>query len=292
MSSRPEPPRCFLFRVALATLLSFIFTASLFAQTGRASGAGSEGLHVVVFTGRLDKPPDFLPVYFSTDFPQILSGYLLENSIPEQIQLGGLVIRNISVRDIHTFPLEAQAHAAAHRNGIQDDEYKLEVVPSSPGGSLVVRLSGAFNFMGLTTNSSFFLKPSGGALLSPASNNEESLLIAVTLLSEIPLIANAPYRVETKETTHPTLVQQSVPQYPPEFQNRQPHLRSQEITLKAIVRSDGTIDPSNVLIVSTPHASFARSAFEALKTWKFQPGERQGNPVDVLSTFEFSFTLR
>ncbi len=62
------------------------------------------------------------------------------------------------------------------------------------------------------------------------------------------------------------------------------------VVLEAIVRSDGTVDILRV--VRSLGFGLDENAIQALKQWKFRPGMRNGQPVDVALNIEVNFNLR
>ena len=62
------------------------------------------------------------------------------------------------------------------------------------------------------------------------------------------------------------------------------------VALSAIVRKDGSIEILKVL--RGLGLDLDENAVEALKKWKFRPGTRSGQPVDVVLNIEINFALR
>ena len=62
------------------------------------------------------------------------------------------------------------------------------------------------------------------------------------------------------------------------------------VVLSAIVRKDGSIEILKVL--RGLGLGLDENAIEALKKWKFRPGTRSGQPVDVALNIEINFALR
>ena len=60
--------------------------------------------------------------------------------------------------------------------------------------------------------------------------------------------------------------------------------------LQAVVRKDGTVDV--VQLVRSLGFGLDQNAIAALKAWRFRPGKKNGEPVDVTVSFEVQFTLR
>jgi TonB family protein len=62
------------------------------------------------------------------------------------------------------------------------------------------------------------------------------------------------------------------------------------VVLSAIVRKDGSIEILKV--VRSLGLGLDENAIQALKQWKFRPGQRNGVPVDVALNIEVNFSLR
>ena len=62
------------------------------------------------------------------------------------------------------------------------------------------------------------------------------------------------------------------------------------VVLSAIVRKDGSIEILKVL--RGFGLGLDENAVEALRKWKFRPGTRSGEPVDVALNIEINFALR
>ena len=66
--------------------------------------------------------------------------------------------------------------------------------------------------------------------------------------------------------------------------------RQGSVVLSAIVHKDGSIQILKVL--RSLGLGLDENAVEALKKWKFRPGTRSGEPVDVALNIEINFALR
>ena len=66
------------------------------------------------------------------------------------------------------------------------------------------------------------------------------------------------------------------------------------VEMEAIVRPDGTVDPSSIKITRSLDATFGldQQAIIAVKQWRFRPGTLRGQPVPVIVNVELTFTLR
>ena len=95
-----------------------------------------------------------------------------------------------------------------------------------------------------------------------------------------------PFRVGA-EVRPPSIIDRVEPQYTDEA--RDAHLRG-TVVLQAIIRKDGTVDIQR--IVHSLGLGLDESAITALKQWRFQPGTKNGVPVDVSLNIEVNFNLK
>ena len=61
------------------------------------------------------------------------------------------------------------------------------------------------------------------------------------------------------------------------------------VTLQAVVRSDGSVDVLGVL--RTPGFGLDQEAVRAVKQWRFKPGTRNGQPIDMRLSIEVNFRI-
>ena len=61
------------------------------------------------------------------------------------------------------------------------------------------------------------------------------------------------------------------------------------VKISAVVKTDGT--PTKLKVVRGLNTEEDRTATEAVKQWRFQPGTKQGQPVNVKVTVEVEFHL-
>ncbi|MCK4304376.1 MAG: energy transducer TonB [Candidatus Eisenbacteria sp.] len=62
-----------------------------------------------------------------------------------------------------------------------------------------------------------------------------------------------------------------------------------EVRLEAVIRRDGTV--GDIRVVQGLRLGCTEAAIEALKRWRFRPGERNGIPVDVYFALTVDFIL-
>jgi protein TonB len=93
-------------------------------------------------------------------------------------------------------------------------------------------------------------------------------------------------RVKT-ELSGPLPIRTVDPKYPPETMAE--HIEG-EVVLYAIIRKDGSVD--SVQIVRGLDPRLDKAAMDALAQWKFQPGARAGEPVDLEAVVHVPFEYR
>ena len=87
----------------------------------------------------------------------------------------------------------------------------------------------------------------------------------------------------------PVVVREVKPQYTAEAMRAKVQ---GTVWLECVIRKDGTV--GEVDVVKSLDSSFGldQEAVKAARQWRFKPGTRFGEPVDVLVTIELTFTLR
>ena len=87
--------------------------------------------------------------------------------------------------------------------------------------------------------------------------------------------------------TTPTLLTQVLPEYSEEARTAE---YQGTVILETIVRRDGTVDV--VRVSQSQPFGLDDKAIEAVRQWRFRPGTRNGEPVDVTLTIEVNFNRR
>jgi TonB family protein len=64
------------------------------------------------------------------------------------------------------------------------------------------------------------------------------------------------------------------------------------VALEAVVRPDGSVGDVRITRSLDPHFGLDQEAVRTVKSWKFRPARRNGDPVPVWVDVELSFTLR
>jgi bla regulator protein blaR1 len=90
-----------------------------------------------------------------------------------------------------------------------------------------------------------------------------------------------------QDVTTPTLIREAHPQYTA----RAMHEKVQgEVLMECVVKADGTVGDKKVVKSLDPDLD--QAALDAAAQWLFEPGKRDGKPVDVLVTITMAFTLK
>ena len=91
---------------------------------------------------------------------------------------------------------------------------------------------------------------------------------------------------------NPVLIMSSKvqPQFPPKARAQRRRMKA-EVTLEAVVRKDGTVGDVRILRAAGGDCGFEEASMAAVKQWKYKPGTRNGQPVDVYFTIVTSFEI-
>jgi TonB family protein len=117
----------------------------------------------------------------------------------------------------------------------------------------------------------------------------EDLFIMTTKSFYRPEIKSALYEPNPADTmTCPRPLSQPRLSYPA---NRQYNGQMGDVWLTFVVRADSTIDPTSVTVLVSDGVEFTASAVRAVKSVRYQPVTRNGQPVDALAFQRVSFLL-
>jgi bla regulator protein BlaR1 len=125
-----------------------------------------------------------------------------------------------------------------------------------------------------------------------------ALGLAVLLTVFVPILGGAGSRVATAaaaqqpdrpggRVTMPKLKREVKPQY--SERAKQEKIEG-EVLMECVVNADGTV--GNIKVVKSLHPDLDQAAMDAAAQWLFEPGTRDGKPVDVIVTIAMSFTLK
>jgi TonB family protein len=99
--------------------------------------------------------------------------------------------------------------------------------------------------------------------------------------------APAFYRVGQEGTSFPKLLHEAKPNYTAEAMLAK---IQGTVLMECVVQPDGVCN--SVRVTRSLEPGLDREAMNALQSWRFEPGRREGKPVPVLVTIEMAFTLR
>ena len=107
------------------------------------------------------------------------------------------------------------------------------------------------------------------------------------------LDATEPSKGEHREM--PRLVNKTTPEFPEDaiaaFQRL--GLRKTMVVLRCVIGMDGRVDPDTFVLLEAIHPSLVVSAWnEVSNNWRFEPGKKNGEPVDVWATVQVTYRLR
>jgi TonB family protein len=194
-----------------------------------------------------------------------------EGAIPNEAMVAPTVI-------ISTLPAYTDAAVVAGVDGV----VTLQARVNSRGETSVLRVIRGLGY-GLDETAISAVRD---WVFSPALRNG----VPVDVISEIDVFfniraANA-FRVGG-DVSAPGIVHRVEPQYPPGARA----LGVQgTVLLQALIRKDGSTEILRV--VRGLQAGLTDSAVDALRQWRFKPGARGGEPVDVSVNLEVNFNLR
>jgi TonB family protein len=86
---------------------------------------------------------------------------------------------------------------------------------------------------------------------------------------------------------HIILSTQRAPEYPPAALAGR---FNGSVMLEALVLADGTVGDVQVLSCTRPKVGFEDAVIDAVKSWQFEPGRKNGEPVEFTLKFRLNFT--
>jgi TonB family protein len=128
------------------------------------------------------------------------------------------------------------------------------------------------------------------------------LVLAAALALLVPIVSGAGSRVAASavpqdsdrevhrpggRVTTPKLIREVKPHYPERA--KQDKVQG-EVLMECVVKADGTVGDKK--IVRSLHPDLDQAALDAAAQWLFEPGTRDGKPVNVLVTIAIAFTLK
>ena len=106
-------------------------------------------------------------------------------------------------------------------------------------------------------------------------------------LMTAPLYAQKAHKIGEEGVRAPKLLKEVKPQYTEGAMNRNVQ---GTVEVEAVVLSDGTV--GDVTIKRSLDGELDEEAIKATKQWRFSPGTKDDQAVDVLVQIELTFTLR
>ncbi len=110
---------------------------------------------------------------------------------------------------------------------------------------------------------------------------------AATIAAGAPQDANRQPERPGRNVTTPRLIRDVKPVYPARAMEEK---IEGEVLLECVVKADGTV--GNIKIVKALHPDLDQAAKDAAAQWVFEPGTKDGKPVDVLVAITMAFTLK
>jgi TonB family protein len=129
-----------------------------------------------------------------------------------------------------------------------------------------------------------------------------ALVMAALLTAFVPLVGGAGSRVATaappqdadREVHRPggrVVAPKLKREVKPQYSERAKQEKVQgEVLMECVVKADGTVGDKK--IVKALHPDLDQAALDAAAQWLFEPGTRDGKPVNVLVTIAMAFTLK
>ena len=220
----------------------------------------------------------------SADFPQQFScSYgpfprLQKFTLPEGIEIP----RKLMLLDIHTLSEAAWSrNTVSRRNTFTKLSYQLKVT-SWTNDSYQLSLSGeymTFKFRDIPIQG----RLDRTKLVTIQRTARQTLYAVLTPVQAIPLFST----VESSgvgDMARPQLIEGPAPPYPQGLSEKG------TVIIRGVITPNGRLDPDRFVLLECPHPLLGRSALETiLNDWKFQPGKRDGKPVEALTTIEIQF---
>ncbi len=220
----------------------------------------------------------------SAEFPQQFSSlYTPFRKLQKFIVPDGIEIpRKLILLDIHTLSESAlRGKTISYQSPLNDLSYQVKV-NSWMDDSYQLRLSGeykGFKFRDI----SFQGQLDRTKLVAIRKTARQTLFAVLTPVQAIPLFSAQEDGVENFE---PPQLREGPQPLSPEGLSE-----TGRVLIRGIITPEGRLDPTRFVLLECPHPLLGRSALETiLNDWTFQPGKRDGQPVEALTTIEVLFT--
>jgi len=234
----------------------------------------------------VDNPPPYHAVDLpSADFPQQFSAMytpfrkLQEFAVPEGITIP----RKLILLDIHTLSESAlRGKKVSYRSPVGDLSYRLKVTQWM-GESYQIKLSGqyhGFKFDDIPIQG----RSDRTKLVRMRKTALQTLFAVLTPVQAIPLFSDQE-SLPGENFEEPKLIEGPKPRYPEGLSE------GGGVLIRGVITLEGRLDPDRFVLLECPHPLLGRSALETvLNDWTFQPGKKDGQPVEALTTIEVEFT--
>ncbi len=235
-------------------------------------------------------PADAPPYYHAVDLPsaefpqQFSSMYAPFSKLQKFIVPEGTEIpRKLILLDIHTLPESAlMRKKVSYRSPVGDLSYQLKV-NRWKGESYQIRLSGeykGFKFDDIPIQG----RSDRATLVTMRKTARQTLFAVLTPVQAIPLFSDRG-DLPGENFEEPKLIEGPKPSYP------QGLSEAGRVLIRGIITPEGRLDPERFVLLECPHPKLGRRALETvLSDWIFQPGHKDGQPVEALTTIEVQFT--
>jgi TonB family protein len=184
-------------------------------------------------------------------------------------------IRELRRRDVET-----------DRSGCRDTETTVLEGESDLIQDIVAAETVQVDFIGSRYSQQYELAPYDLSVFKKIARLNEMPELPVRNAAEEEAAANEP----DGTITSPRLIRPSKvdPVFPEIAKTRK---KRGTVTLHAVVRKDGSTDVIEVLKSTTPYCGFETAAAAAVEQWRYKPGFKDGEPVDVYFTVGIDFIL-
>lgn len=108
--------------------------------------------------------------------------------------------------------------------------------------------------------------------------------LALTTFGMAAVSANA-FPMFAEEKVNPKIIKKTTPAYPPLAKEAKVQGM---VVMEVRIGKDGTVGNIEAL---SGHPLLRQAAIDAVRTWEFEPGRKNGVPVEVATTIEVNFTL-
>jgi hypothetical protein len=220
----------------------------------------------------------------SAEFPQQFSsmyapfGKLQKFALPEGIEIP----RKWILLDIHTLPESAlRGKKVSYRSPVGDLSYQVKV-NQWMGESYQIRLSGeykGFKFDDIPIQG----HSDRTKLVTMRKTARQTLFAVLTPVQAIPLFSDQESLPE-EHFEEPQLIEGPKPRYPEGLSE------TGGVLIRGIITLEGRLDPDRFVLLECPHPTLGRMALETvLNDWTFQPGNKDGQPVEALTSIAVQF---